>query len=421
MSIRRTVAAVVLSIAIVAGSGGVVSADTIERLKQKKSETDLQIQENKEKASALQTRQSKLYKELEVLDNEINSAQAEITALETQIEELILVIEQTQGEIDSAKQQIEENTESFLNRLQVMYINGDVGFMEVMFSSTDINDFLSRSTMMKCVAEYDRRLIEEMKNDKTDLEAKELELKGQKTSLEVAKSSLEKKKADLENSQRSKNQLLNQVIDDQESVEITLSELKNTSNAISKEIAEKIATAERLERERKEREAKEARERAAREASTKKKSSSKSSASSNTSKVVKTSRLSEGGLVWPVPSSYRITSRFGSRIHPISKRPSFHGGLDIGAGHGSSIVAVKGGTVISASYRGGYGNCIMVSHGDGLVSLYAHCSSFNASVGSTVSAGQVIAYIGSTGNSTGPHLHLEIRQSGVKKNPLNYL
>jgi len=130
-------------------------------------------------------------------------------------------------------------------------------------------------------------------------------------------------------------------------------------------------------------------------------------------------RYSGGRLLWPTTSNL-ITSYFGYRVHPIYRTTRFHSGIDIGAPYGAPIYAAEAGKVILASYYDGYGNCIIIDHGDGVSTLYAHCSSIIVKVGQYVSKGQIIGYVGSTGNSTGPHLHFEVRINGNPVNPLNY-
>ena len=132
------------------------------------------------------------------------------------------------------------------------------------------------------------------------------------------------------------------------------------------------------------------------------------------------SAVSTGGFVWPVPSCSLITSRFGYRNSPTAGASTYHGGLDIGAGQGASIVAARGGTVVLASYNGGYGNCVMIDHGGGVITLYGHMQSYAVRYGQSVSAGQTIGYVGSTGVSTGPHCHFEIRINGGQTDPAAY-
>lgn len=131
-------------------------------------------------------------------------------------------------------------------------------------------------------------------------------------------------------------------------------------------------------------------------------------ASSSTS-----SKYTGGEMAWPTPSSHIVTSPFGYRIHPIYGYPKMHTGIDIGASYGSTVVAASSGTVISAGWGGGYGNCVMIDHGGGIVTLYAHNSSLAVYTGQHVKRGQTISYVGSTGASTGAHLHFEVRKTGT--------
>ena len=129
---------------------------------------------------------------------------------------------------------------------------------------------------------------------------------------------------------------------------------------------------------------------------------------------------STGTMMWPCPSCHYITSPFGWRYHPIYHTQKYHSGVDIGASYGATIVAADGGTIITAGSVSGYGNCVVINHGNGITTLYGHMSSIAVSVGQKVSKGQTIGYVGSTGNSTGPHLHWEVTVNGVRQNPLNY-
>ena len=133
------------------------------------------------------------------------------------------------------------------------------------------------------------------------------------------------------------------------------------------------------------------------------------------------SKYSGTAMTWPVPSSQRITSEYGNRYHPILHVNKFHSGIDIGASEGSQILAANDGMVIFSGVKGGYGNCVMIDHGGGIVTLYGHCSKLLVSEGQNVTKGQNIALVGSTGQSTGPHCHFEVRVNGSTTNPLNYL
>jgi murein DD-endopeptidase MepM/ murein hydrolase activator NlpD len=125
-------------------------------------------------------------------------------------------------------------------------------------------------------------------------------------------------------------------------------------------------------------------------------------------------------MIWPAPSSHNITSYYGNRFHPVLKKYKMHTGIDIGAPSGSSVIAANKGVVIVAGWQSGYGNTVIIDHGGGIATLYAHCSRLLVSTGQSVDSGSVIAKVGSTGLSTGPHLHFEVRKNGATVNPLQY-
>lgn len=199
------------------------------------------------------------------------------------------------------------------------------------------------------------------------------------------------------------------------------SQIQNLELSIQKA---KQAEAARIARQREAaRQAQMQRDKASPRTSVSRKSSSVSSYRADdimTSSAKATPEAKKGELYWPVPGHHRITSPFGYRIHPILGYKKFHTGIDISGANGTPVVAAASGTVIASRFMGGYGNCIMVDHGS-KVTVYGHLSGRAVSVGQSVSGGQTIGYIGSTGMSTGPHLHFEVRVNGSVQNPLNYL
>ncbi len=414
---------VALSVALLLGTTPVVRADEItdlqeqtRQLEEQRVTTEAKTAEMEQEKARLASEREALNKELEELDRRLTETQKELDGLNAQIEELLAVIEKTTQEINALRQDIEKNQKSFSDRLEAMYKMGNAGYLEVLLSSSNMNDFLSRSVMMQNIAEYDRTIIENLKTDKITLEQKEQELKGQQTALELVKESTEAKKLELEEMTNSKNALLSKIVEQEALTAAEIASLESRSSELSAEIAAKIERVKQLEEERRIAEEK----RRAEEARLAEEEKQRAAAARTESR--KPVYVTDGGsYAWPVPSSYNISSLYGTRIHPFTGAVHSHSGLDISAPTGADIIASKGGTVIQAGYNGAYGNCVQIDHGGGMVTVYGHCSALYVSSGQQVSSGQVVGAIGSTGQSTGPHLHFEVRINGVRVDPMNFL
>lgn len=399
-----------------------VYADKLSDLRNEKSQTQNQANEKRNSVGSLNSQRDEVYSRIAVLNEEVLVIDKQITELQTQLTELNTSIAKTQEEIAGLKANIAENEESFSKRVKAMYMNSKMGSVEVLLSSDDLNDFLSRASMMKFVAEYDKGILNDLKHDKLELDAKESELNGKKASVEVAKNSLDEKLAEVTKNINEENALRDKLVDEIEVTEDEIASLeaqaRNIDGKINKEekaIAEAKAKAAREARNRqimKQKEAAKAKEQS---------SNSSSSNSSSNNSGGNSGDYGSGNLSWPLPSSRNVTSRFGGRVHPVTGAYSFHRGLDIAAPMGSTIYSAGPGTVIHAAYTGSYGNLVKVKHDNGIVTYYAHCSGFIAGVGQRVSAKQAIAKVGSTGRSTGPHLHFEVVVGGSPQSPFNYV
>ena len=249
----------------------------------------------------------------------------------------------------------------------------------------------------------------------TEVEELKTSLQNEKEEIEKVKAEKEQKTQELQSLKSQKEQKAANLTEEQKKLESQLSEYKAQAEqyaALERQVAQEEAEKKAIAEEN-------ARKAAASKTSSSSSNASNTSTSSSSNTVV--SSYSGGKLGWPVPSSSRITSQYGYRI--LFGVKDFHTGIDIGAAQGTNIVAAESGTVILASYgwNGGYGNYVIINHGNGITTRYAHASKLYVSVGQTVSKGQVIAAVGETGNAYGAHLHFETRLNGVHKNPLNYL
>ena len=367
-------------------------AEELDQLKTQKSQNDALIQQKDTQLKTLNADKAKLDEELESLDQELTQAQDELSRLKDQIRELQVSIEKTKKDIASLDKRIDEKKEVFKERLQVMYKNGKIGSLEVLLSSNGIQDFLSRARTMKALAGYDRNLISDLLKDLQDLETKKKELAGQKASLELAEKKQQESVSELEKKQAEKKNLLLQLGEKLQLTEEDMRRLQEESNLISDKIAEKMQELEERE----------------------------ANLSGNAGSAQSALSESSSGYAWPA-TDYTITSPFGYRIHPIFGTWRFHRGIDIGADYGTPVFATASGVVTTAEYDSGGGNYIVLDHDDNTGSMYAHLSAFNCYVGQHVKKGQVIGYIGSTGNSTGAHLHFEFYVNGQLVNRLAYL
>jgi len=314
------------------------------------------LEEGKKKEKSLASQVNELEKELGRLSVAIDEGEAKLAVLEK--------------ELEAAQKKVDIQNKNLNARLRNMYKNGNVGFMDVLFDSSSFSEFLTNLDLVKKIYASDQDVLNQLQKAHDEVEAKKNEVQALQNELEYSKSVTQTQKTEIEDKKA-------EIAASNEETEKMLDELKAEADAMTAKL--------------------------------------KSEASSSA-----TSIYTGGEFDWPTPSTSYITSPFGYRIHPISGTRKFHTGIDIGASYGSSIVAANSGTVILAGWNGGYGKCVVVDHGGGYSTLYAHASAILVNHGETVARGQEIAQVGSTGNSTGPHLHYEIRINGEYQNPMNY-
>lgn len=417
----------------------------LNNLQSQQKETSNQIDNKNGQVDKIVNQQDDVIGQLKALDEKIDITDAKISALNEEIGEIRGKIEVTKKKIYALKAKIKAKQKEFEDRLVVMYKNGQVGTLEILLASDDINDFLNRQTMIEKVAKFDKDLIAELMKDKEDLDALELKYNGQKATLEASKSTVEEQKKILKNDQKLKGELLSNLQLEETATREEIEELKNQSEEYYAKIEEKKREISSLRDKQAQQEAKEERairaeqarkreaerkKRLAEQARAKRENSKKESNKNNSndynytkkSKETANTRISSSGLQWPT-DSYYITCYYGFRRNPFGGYSGeFHGGLDIGAASGTNVYAAQSGTIVWAGYMGTYGNLIKLKHDDGTYSTYyAHLSGYAVTYGQHVNRGQVIGYVGTTGRSTGPHLHFEVRYNGVRRNPLNYL
>ena len=363
----------------------VTQAD-IDKLKNNASDLSQQKKELQSKISALSDDIANNMKKKELLDSEISVLSSEISNVESQISTYAELITQTEAELLDAQEREAAQYELFCKRVRAMEERGTISYWSVLFTADSFTDLLSRLDFIHEIMDSDQKVIQDLQDLQAEIEEKKESLETQKAESEAAKAELVSKKSELNKQREAANALVAQLRASKSEYQEDMDDLSAEAEAVQAQIL------------------KLSKELAAQQAA-----------------QGKPSNAALGGYIWPV-SSRRITSTFGGRASPGGIGSTNHKGIDIGGvGYTTEIHAAKAGTVIVSQYSRSYGNYVVVSHGSGNTTLYAHMSSRKVSVGQYVNQGDVLGITGSTGNSTGPHLHFEITENGTRINPLKYL
>lgn len=391
--------------AVARAAGTEVSVDGEEEKSEPKvdtSELENQKQDTLDKIKDIKSDLKAVQGKIESLKNSKSSLQAyivqldkEANALQTKIQDLKKDIEAKEAEVDAAEEELAEaqaiadkQYEDMKKRIQYLYENGTPSYLELLLTSDSMADFLNRSTLAAQMTQYDRDMMSAYVAQKEAVEARKAELEEEKTELDLMAEAAQEQKSAVDALIKTKN-----------------AEIKNYQAQIDSESGSAAEYQEDLEEQEKLLDKIEQQIAAA--------------AAANAQDGDGDGGAS--GFIWPCPSSRRITSYFGPRPRPTAGASTNHKGIDIGAGYGAAIVASAGGRVTTSTYSSSAGNYIVISHGNGLSTVYMHCSALYVSVGETVTQGQTIAGVGSTGYSTGNHLHFGVIKNGSYVNPLNYV
>lgn len=378
-----------------------------------------------------------------MIDQEIKLTQDSIENTNMQIQEYNLLIAEKQNELDEALAERDRLNQQYRARIRSMEENGKLTYWSILFKASSFSDMLDRVDMINEIAAADSRMLERMETVAQQIEASRQELAAEKVSLEEAKDQLAQDEAELEAKRAEADEVFAELWSNRQALEAAAEKYEAQQQALSQQIAQQevkyreAVAAEEEARRRAEEEARrkaeeearrraeeearrraaeeEARRRAAEQAAREAREREQAAASSSSSTT-----QSRAGFIWPT-ACRTITCYYGPRIHPITRRPSYHNGIDIGASYGSTISAASAGTVTAVGFDTGYGYYVTINHGNGYSTLYGHMSRYIVSAGDYVSQGQTIGYVGSTGWSTGPHLHFTIYCNGATVNPLGYL
>jgi len=364
------------------------------KINDKKSELNQvgkDIENKKEQLEKVKREQTQVAAQIQAIEDQIEEKEKELAKAEQQLAETQEQLEKTREELAVAIETAEKQKEEMADRIRAIYMNGNAGYLQLLFESRSLNEFLDRLEIVKWLVSYDNQVLEDMRAYQEAVDAKRQELEEEERSITLTCQQIEQQKKDIENKKKEREKLLDKLQDQEVEYEKDLDELEKTSKELEKKIQQMLKELEEKK---------------------------------------KRSQYTGGVLTWPVPGFYRITSSFGYRIHPIYGTNRMHTGIDIGSNYegenkisiyGQNFVAGADGTVLHAGWYGSYGNCVIIDHGGGITTLYAHGSKVLVSAGQTVKRGQPVMKVGSTGASTGAHAHFEVRKNGTPVNPMDYL
>ena len=387
-----------------------VSQSEIDELQKKLDALEQQAQEQQDVINDLTNQKARFITRKLALDGKIEINRQMIELIGEQIKIYDEIIAEKQAELDKALEKETAQTELLRSRIRAMEENSSYSYASFIFDSSSVTELLSRIGDVNDIMHYDKALEEEYMAAREDVESIKKSYEEVRHEQELLQKELDTKQAELDAQVEAAYTMI-----------ADIETLSDDAQAEYEAIAEAEAEAEEtLQEAIRKRAAEEAAKNAANNANSGGNSGGSGGNSGGGGSSGGGSATSLSNLQWPVPSCTLITSRFGYRVAPTTGASTYHGGLDIGAGMGASIVAAGAGDVIYAGANGGYGNCVMIDHGNGVVTVYAHMSSIGVSYGQYVTAGQYVGAVGSTGVSTGPHCHFEIRINGVQTDPAAY-
>ncbi|MBD5149456.1 MAG: peptidoglycan DD-metalloendopeptidase family protein [Oscillibacter sp.] len=359
-----------------------VTQAEIDSLKSESKELANQASGLKSELADLKSQRNSALKQKQLIDQQITLTVQAIENTEKQISGFETLLVQTEYELEENRKQEEQQYAVFAERARVMEEAGTTSYWTVLFKADSFSDLLSRLSDVQEVMSYDQGLLDGLRRLRAQIQAKQAEQEALKAQSEEAKADLEVHKADLDQQQKEAEALYKEVQANVEAYEAELAAANAERARLESEIAKKTEEMAR--------------------------------------QLALTATV--GGYIWPETVSVRITSPMGSRNTGIKGASTNHKGVDIGGvGTTTSVLATKAGVVQTSAYSSSYGNYVVIYHGPGNTTLYAHMSSRSVKEGDTVTQGQVIGITGSTGVSSGPHLHYEITENGARVNPLNYL
>ncbi|HBL51147.1 MAG TPA: hypothetical protein DDZ65_12995 [Firmicutes bacterium] len=358
---------------------GLAAGEDLGTIKRKIDETESKLSNVKKQESSTLKKLTNTQKELQKTQNNLASLTSQLKSTQLSYDKVATMMNQAEAELTVISENLESIRKTLQNRLRAVYLYGPSSYLEMLFSATDFGDFVVRFELMNYLISRDVENKALFEKTQADMEKKKAEIAEHKSTLqrETERIATLKKRTQQEQTKVASmvNQTkrdLNRIQEDRRELERALDELEETSKQLEAELKKRGSGAQ----------------------------------------------IGTGKFIMPVKA--RISSPFGWRMHPILGKKKFHSGIDLAAGRGTSVLAADGGVIITAGWQGGYGNTVIIDHGAGFTSLYAHNDKLLVKAKDKVVKGQAISKVGSTGLSTGPHLHFEIRIDGAPVDPTEY-
>jgi murein DD-endopeptidase MepM/ murein hydrolase activator NlpD len=351
-------------------------AQSVPQLQKKQQQVDRQRDQLEQQQDQLENQQETSEDRLEGLQQSITATANQITETEYRLAKAEKELKTLQGQLEKAEAEYQAMQSATVARLQFLQRQKGSEGWAVLLQSSDFNEFLDRRYQLKRVYQADRNVLSELKRQSDQIKQQKAAVEAQKNQVALLRQQLLAQKQQFEKEASSEQVLISRLKNERAALEAAEAQLARESDQIASLIQQRVAAQSGIVR-------------------------------------------GTGRFIYP--ANGRITSGFGSRVHPILGYRRFHGGVDFGASHGTTIRAADSGRVIFAGWYGGYGQTVIIDHGGGLTTLYGHASRLSVREGQTVQQGQAIAAVGSTGLSTGPHLHFEVRRNGTPVNPMQYL
>ena len=347
-------------------------------LQTKRDELQNQLNEANGELNDVQSNLSENLQQVEKLDEKISSSEEQLEKQESKITELKNSISEIETELNTVTEKYEKQRKLFKQRLVAIYEAGETQYLDILLKSKNLSDFLSSYYIITELSTLDNDLITELEEKKKTIDLSKQKLENEKTELATIIESQTRLSRTLQNAKKMRESFIEQLSDEEKNLQTKIDEINTQYEEVNKQI---LALAEQ---------------------------------------GIDTAYIG-GELEWPVPGYTRITSKYAMRVHPITGQYKLHTGVDIGAPEGANFIAANDGIVVKAERNPAYGNMVIIDHGGGISTLYAHGSEILVQVGQTVKRGDAVLKVGSTGYSTGPHAHFEVRINGITTDPLPYI